>query len=387
MSEDLLDISPPDNTGSDVLRRYKYQAHVAFPFCLRCCTGQQVVSVFVEHFEDVLVQFVDTWHMMQIKTKNPDIGPWKLSDALGKSGGIRGLARTYKEVKDQKVTFGLYLEGAISKNDDLNKLVISEKEITEELILNVSTALELSVEDTRDLLDRLTVHPNMPHRDNISATNIRILGRAAPTTPHGELEAVYSKCIDKIFRAMEGDPLGPRITELFLPSDDNPEYISTDIQAKRLTKESLLEFLGGVVEGTYPLLRRITDIQKDKPTNLEAKLIAGGADVNVITDAKNLRANASIRIAQISALSLFGNDDVLEDVGLRLVTLSNSVIQKYNDEEHPAKISWNEILERLERNPGYADPNQVFRQDPFLLLGYVCELTDMCRITWGVPIA
>ena len=100
MSEKLLEVDPPDNTGSDVLRRYRYQAHIAFPFCLRCCTEQQITSVFVEHFEDVLVQFTDSWHMMQIKTKNPDRGPWKLKETLGKSGGIKGLARTYKVVKN-----------------------------------------------------------------------------------------------------------------------------------------------------------------------------------------------------------------------------------------------------------------------------------------------
>jgi hypothetical protein len=163
--------------------------------------------------------------------------------------------------------------------------------------------------------------------------------------------------------------------------------ISLEIRAKRLTKEILLEIMGGVVEGSYPLLERITDIKRGNPTNLEAKLITGGADEYIINNAKTLRANASSRIAQISSMSLFGEEKQIEDVGVRLETLSNSVIQSHLDDDSPARRSWDEILIRLEDNPVYVDPNKIFLQDPYLLLGYVCELTDMCNIMWEVPIA
>lgn len=387
MSDDLLQLTPPDNTGSDVLQRYRYQAHIAFPFCLHCCTGKKIVSIFVEHFEDVLIQYADSWHMMQIKTRNPDRGPWKFSDVIGKSGGIRGLSRTYKVAKGFNVSYGLYLEGAISKDDKLNKLVLPDKDISSEIVQEIVEKLDLTLEESKDFLENLIVFPNQPHRDSIAATNLQILGRVASQMSLGELEAVYENSVDEIFRAMEGEPLGERIYEVLALGDNDDAIISPEIQAKRLTKKRLLGILGSVVKGSYPLLERITDINKGNPTNLEVKLIAGGADENVVNDAKTLRANASIRIAQISSLSLFGEEKQIEDVGLRLVTLSDSVIQKHVDEKTPARKAWDEVLQRLEGNPGYVDPNQIFRQDPYLLLGFVCELTDDCRITWGVPIA
>ena len=245
----------------------------------------------------------------------------------------------------------------------------------------------MTIDETKDFLEHLSVYPNNPHRENVSATNIRFLGQVTPQIPLGELEAIYEKCIDEIFRSMEGAPIGPRISELFNLNEYNSNNLPLDIQAKRFTKERLLEILGGVVEGSFPLLKRVTDTEKGRPTNLEAKLIAGGAEEKVIGDAKMLRANASFRLAEISSLSLFGEMNQIEDVGNRLITLSNSVIQKNTAVDFPARIAWDELLHRLESNPGNVDPNQLFRQDPFLLLGYVCELTDKCLITWGVPIA
>jgi Cap4-like dsDNA endonuclease family protein len=47
----------PDDSGADAFRRFRYQAHVAFQFCLACWTGDGVVAVCCERFEDVFVEY------------------------------------------------------------------------------------------------------------------------------------------------------------------------------------------------------------------------------------------------------------------------------------------------------------------------------------------
>ena len=47
------DLTPPDDSGTDAFTRFRYQAHVAFRFCLRCYFDQGVTAVVAEHFEDV----------------------------------------------------------------------------------------------------------------------------------------------------------------------------------------------------------------------------------------------------------------------------------------------------------------------------------------------
>jgi hypothetical protein len=388
MSEELLGRIPPDDTGSDVLKRYRYQAHVAFPFCLQCCLGDGIISVLMEHFEDVIIQYVDRWHFMQIKTRNPELDRWRLSDTLRTSGGLRSLARTYQVVKDFPGTFGLYLEGAIAKGDLLTFLVPPKKRgVNEELIQRISEGVELSLEECKDFIDRLIVKPILHHRDNISAMNIKMLGQIGSQIPHGEVVALYEGCIDELVRAMSGEPLRDELGDLVQEVEGSPREFKERIEAKRFTRERLSRILGPIIEGPYPLLQRVTDIQQPNPTNLELKLISGGANNDVVLDAKNLRANASIRIAEISSLNIFSPDKSFEDVRIRLKVLSNSVIQRFSDQDKPAKGAWHDLLQRLEGQSKHVDPNGIFRQDPYLLMGVVCELTDECEINWGVPIA
>jgi hypothetical protein len=142
-----------------------------------------------------------------------------------------------------------------------------------------------------------------------------------------------------------------------------------------------------LTSGDYPLLLRITDLNVPTPTNLEKKLIAGGATERIINDAKNLRANASIREAEILASGFLDGEDKIMDVQIRIQTLTNSVVENHDESEKPAKIIWRAVLNELTTKKESVDPNRIYKQDPYLLLGAVCGLSDECLIDWGVKIA
>ena len=387
MTGDLLAIVPPNNTGSDVLTRYHFQAHLAFPYCLDCYSGENIQSVFFEHFEDILIQYSDSWHMMQVKTKDRQLGEWRLSETLGKSGGIRSLFRTYNAVKHYNVTFGLYIEGLISSNDDLNKLTLSNRDITQELIERISRELATNPDDVSDFLQRLKVVPNIPSRDSIADRNLRILGSFAKNRSYTEVEEIYRNYINEACQAMEGNPLLERIIFILNPNQDDSKVLEREIAEKRFSRDRLQAIFGESLDKNLCLLKRITDPQKNPPSNLELKLLAGGADDQIIDDAKTLRANASIKIAEITSMDLYNDENPVEDLELRLKTIASAIIQKNMDKVFPARDSWSEILEHLEKYPNTSDPNRLFRRDPFLLLGYICELSDRCIVHWGVPIA
>ena len=73
---------PPDDTGTDTLKRYRYQAQLALPFCLACARKERVRSVIMEHFEDIVVEYDDYWHFIQVKTRNSNLGQWTLTAAM-----------------------------------------------------------------------------------------------------------------------------------------------------------------------------------------------------------------------------------------------------------------------------------------------------------------
>lgn len=75
------------------------------------------------------------------------------------------------------------------------------------------------------------------------------------------------------------------------------------------------------------------------------------------------------------------------DVQVRLETLANSVVERFEDVDKPAKTIWLELLKEITQTVSSVDPNRIYKQDPFLLLGATCGLSDECRIDWGVKIA
>lgn len=94
--ESFSRISPPDDSGTDAMTRFRYQAHVTFRFCLACYFEQGVIAVTPEHFEDVLVEATNELRFVQIKTRNPDRGPWKFRHLMDDGGALRSLLRTHR---------------------------------------------------------------------------------------------------------------------------------------------------------------------------------------------------------------------------------------------------------------------------------------------------
>ena len=63
---DPLNQKPPDNTGTDTLSRFRYQAQLALPFCLECARQEKVRSVIMEHFEDIVLEYKDYYQIMKL---------------------------------------------------------------------------------------------------------------------------------------------------------------------------------------------------------------------------------------------------------------------------------------------------------------------------------
>jgi hypothetical protein len=78
----------PDDSGTDAFQRYAYQAHVAFWFCLNCYFAGSPIAVYCEHWEDLLIEYVDVLRFTQIKTRDAGRGPWRYTHLLD-DGGAR----------------------------------------------------------------------------------------------------------------------------------------------------------------------------------------------------------------------------------------------------------------------------------------------------------
>jgi hypothetical protein len=384
MHSSPLNLPPPDDTGTDTLIRFRYQAQMALPFCLACARKEKVRSVIMEHFEDIVVEYDDYWHFIQVKTRNPDRGQWKLTDAID---GLKSLYRAFNATSHLKAKYSLFLEGAVSAKDDLNVLTHPKNNISDGLVQKVYQRLDIEDSECRDFLEVITVHPNQPPRANVTSHNIHLMGQVSASTSIREIESLEQRLTDEILRAMSCDRLENILYHYISNLENFEDEIKARIDAKRLDAKNVSDILGSLASGDYPLLLRITDLNVPTPTNLEKKLIAGGATERIINNAKELRANASIREAEILSSGFFVEDGKIVDVQVRLETLANSVVERFEDSDKPAKTIWLELRKEITQTVNSVDPNRIYKQDPYLLLGAACGLSDECRIDWGVKIA
>ncbi|MFF7756026.1 dsDNA nuclease domain-containing protein [Streptomyces sp. NPDC007971] len=87
----IFDIVPEEDSGSDTLGRYRYQAEVAARDCLVMLTQDTIDSVVCEWHEDFVVVWTDgSVELVSVKHREETQGPWTLAE-LCKSGGLAHL--------------------------------------------------------------------------------------------------------------------------------------------------------------------------------------------------------------------------------------------------------------------------------------------------------
>lgn len=375
---DPLSTKPPDDTGTDTLQRFFFQACVAIPFCLKCAAGDQVISVIMEHFEDILVEYSDEWHFCQVKSRNERLGPWSFKDTMI---GMTSLYRSYNATKDVVAKYILLLEGELGGKNPLNVLVDDPRKISQRFVRQVAKTLNISDDECRKFLERVKIVTKLPQREHIKDSMISLMGEYAPSMSTQELNSVHSQLVNMILTAMRSDQLGPLLPLYIQNPNIEDDTIIKKIEAKRLTRPTLLTILTSVTAGGLLIVERG---EREKiATKLVEKLIKGGASETIIKDAKNLRANASFRETQIRSASLY-SEEQLEDTRNRLRISANAIIQNHLDKINPANNAWHELFAELKKDPKSNDPHKIYNHDPHYQLGAICQITDECDVCWSV---
>jgi hypothetical protein len=87
----LFELAPAEDSGSDTLGRYRYQAEVAARDCLAMLTQEAIDFVVCEWHEDFVVAWTDgSVELVSVKHREGTRGPWTLPE-LCKDGGLTHL--------------------------------------------------------------------------------------------------------------------------------------------------------------------------------------------------------------------------------------------------------------------------------------------------------
>ncbi|MEV1008360.1 dsDNA nuclease domain-containing protein [Streptomyces sp. NPDC049881] len=87
----IFELAPEEDSGSDTLGRYRYQAEVAARECLAMLTEDAIDFVVCEWHEDFVVAWADgSVELVSVKHREENQGTWSLTE-LCKSGGLAHL--------------------------------------------------------------------------------------------------------------------------------------------------------------------------------------------------------------------------------------------------------------------------------------------------------
>ncbi len=208
----VLTAQPPDDSGADAFRRYRYQAHVAFTFALNCYLRQGVLRVVLEHFEDIYVELEDQHRFVAIKTRNPELGPWRFRHLLESNGALRSVLRTHRALGSfddgRRIVYEIRLEGALDRDDEIRHLSRDGSGPTLTMLDGCVQKLSCTAAEARGMLERVLVAAPGPPRELIEDHNLGVLRHGAGHLPANDLKAAYDGTIDLICRAMAAELLG-----------------------------------------------------------------------------------------------------------------------------------------------------------------------------------
>ncbi|MDQ6878390.1 MAG: DUF4297 domain-containing protein [Candidatus Dormibacteraeota bacterium] len=384
MIESFSGISPPDDSGTDAMTRFRYQAHVTFRFCLACYFEQGVLAVTPEHFEDVLVEATTELRFVQIKTRNADRGPWKFRHLMDDGGALRSLLRTHRALAGfsdgRAIVYDIRLEGALERSDPIHRLARSEDQPDDSMCQTCATRLGCDLAEAGALLGRVIVHAYEPPRDLIEDRNLRDLGRAAGHLSANELKAIYDAAISLIDGAMHAELLSDVWPLAVLETNSVQQELADRVAAKRIDRARLAPILGRLEGSDRALLSFITDPDRLRATDLERKMLAAGASAPLVAHAKQVRAQAAHRMLEFRASSLLDVDRLLADLEFRLLSVAKTAAATT---QGVSPAIWAAIETRLIAQPGDHDPRRILSQEPLLLLGAICQYSDECKFAWS----
>ncbi len=377
---------PPDDSGSRTFERYCYQAEIAFRFCLNCALGGDIIAVIAEHFEDIALQYSSSWRFLQVKTRDPARGPWRLSDLTGRGGALRSLLRSFKILKGVIVptTFELYLEGAVAPKDDIQLLLTPNGRRVANLASGMSKTFGLDTTECQQFLKSVNVTHSLPAREVIGAWNLRLLISQAGHLPAKTLETTYDRVIGAIEIAMKAALLPTDWKSRACLAAPFSRTANERFLMKQLTKDHLRPLFASITTPPLALLKSVVEPETARLSALEEKLIVGGATSEIIRKAKDLRALATQREVENSAARIWDDGDALDDVRRRLETRVLGLMAEHKRGAMPAVMIWNKLVDVLTRHRDAIDLRGFLNRDPDLLLGEVCEMSDLCKTDWGI---
>jgi len=446
MSQDVLAAlgEPPEDTGSATQSRYRYQWNCTATACIAMLVEDNITSITCEWHEDYVISFRDgCLELVSVKHREPDRGPWSLTELCNAGGLIhlfdrwkivsgiaacristnaglkpgtneaRELAEVCSRAKAGQSNIDEQLETYATKIAQLiqdrsaqhvatamerrrgkpasgtarRKIVVDDQQMT----LMDAGSLDILEAEVKRFLIKLQIEYSLPARPYIRAYNIINLMKPAleklgRTTE--EADRYYDSIVRLIEEANSDNDGQPQSMATYLANPNRlarDEVIRDTVGRRTLTPIDLTACL--ITDAEQALRLRAPQpetltMAQSSSSRLVRKLAAGGIGPTAISSAQRLRSTWLAAWAEWRT-GLPGDAGELADLKTRVLQIAGQV----EGEVRSGQSYGPEMNRRLAMalKPDALGRRPAVALDPLHLLGLAYELCDDCQIWFSDP--
>jgi hypothetical protein len=408
MSRPILDpdaVTVDGDPGDDVARRFRYQfAYAAFHCCALLDDTLDVVEVFCEHHEDVLLKHRDgLFTGCQVKTRAQG-DPWKATEEaiIGACVRFMQLESLFPGKFRRFVIYTNHVFHVADSGTSLPHLLqlrsacVTWEEADPKLkkyIERVSCAAKCAFEVGFAAFSKVRCDDRGPKLQDIQTRLIDALATGWARAKDCTLDAVGRSAyalIGECFRASSLEHL--ELLPIYLSAASDPSAMEKHarIEGKRFNAERLTRILEGSLSGTELLAGPIESVpgpDASNPSLLKKKLNAGGFSATSIHSALDLRDKAEYQA--LAWTKRFGREEGLRRYDHVRTIVLRDCADSYEEAKTPENGFGREMLAKLRQAffTRKSSGEDLFgcREEHFEGFAYV--LTGECKVRWsnGTP--
>ena len=398
------DLSLSENDpGDDTSRRYRYQwAYSAIISCMLLDDTQDVLEVFCEHHEDILVMNSERLFTgIQIKTRASDQEVWKSNDQAVQNSFARFVSLE-EQFPGKFCAFRFLTNHPLhsKKNgQDLRhvlQLIRSTKNLHElsgpglTFLQKVAKKAACSENLAFVALSKTNADDNLPKFSDINSRLIDTLTSIWPVAKDCSYDVVKRSAVALFEQCGRASSLShAEILPAYIPASITPTEteVRARIDGKRITKERLIRILNNGLDETAPLHcdpEFLHELGSGENNLLRQKLDAGGFSAVTLNSAEDLRNKADY--IGITWTKKFGRVEGLQRHGhIRSIVLSDSAtaFEKTKTQTQPfGNKMLNELRNRFSQRR--KNGTELYTCTDEHLEGFAYSLTSECKVQWSI---
>lgn len=390
--------------GDDVQRRFRYQAAIAASLSLALLdVDSEITEIFCEQHEDILVRRRDdTFIGVQVKTRDPSLGPFTFGDAAIQET-LERFVRIEEKFPNKFVRYVIRANcGFWQKRNSVHNIThcvdrirdcqdrgFSIDEDIAKVILDFADKVNSSEEVVTSVLKKLFVEKSPDLEGYQGYLSELIANKTGKTSEmYDALIETAEALINTMWTAASLPHNSAKEAYFILLDDPETARVEETIKAKRITREIVEQVINqSLVSYSMLTTARALDVMKLPKgiRKMELKMAEGGFSVRNVEIARNHKLSVDALLAQW--IYKYGTEVTNRRYQHLSVIAETACQEAYDETQTKGKKFGENMLKDLRIRIDRRYSNEIQNRFPDFtyehMLGIVGILTEECKVWWS----